>query len=203
MAVNEYLRKAAAHRFRWSRWDRDTRDRLVTTYSWAIPNAKALRTLANYAPLVEIGAGSGYWASLLREMGVRVYAFDEEPPSHKGHLNGFFRCSRQGVEGKLWTEVRRGGVEWAARSWGSTLFLCWPPYRTSMAYDALMRYTQAGGQTVIYVGEGEPGCTGDANFHAALAEGWECVERVSIPRWEGMRDDLSVWKRKTEKERVA
>ena len=45
-------------------------------YAWACPDSRALRALASCGPLVEVGAGHGYWASLLRARGADVLAFD-------------------------------------------------------------------------------------------------------------------------------
>lgn len=40
----------------------------------------ALDALAERAPLLEIGAGLGYWAAALRARGVSVHAVDSHPP---------------------------------------------------------------------------------------------------------------------------
>ena len=42
------------------------RRELAALFAWAIPDAGALAMLARYAPLLECGAGTGYWAALLR-----------------------------------------------------------------------------------------------------------------------------------------
>ena len=44
-----------------------SRDRLVMKYAWAVPNDAALDALAHLGPIVEVGAGTGYWAKLLRD----------------------------------------------------------------------------------------------------------------------------------------
>ncbi len=49
-------------------------------YSWAIPDSRALFILQNFAPLIEIGAGKGYWGHLLRNKGVDIICFDKEIP---------------------------------------------------------------------------------------------------------------------------
>ena len=53
--------------------------------------SEALKALAGVAPLIEVGAGTGYWALQLRHMGVAVSAVDSHPPGaqtgnlwHKG-----------------------------------------------------------------------------------------------------------------------
>ncbi|KAG7385694.1 hypothetical protein PHYPSEUDO_001148 [Phytophthora pseudosyringae] len=45
-------------------------------YSWAIPDERALQILKHYGPIVEMGAGSGYWARLLQLRGVDLVAYD-------------------------------------------------------------------------------------------------------------------------------
>lgn len=182
--TNPYLEAAESVDFRWSH-----RGVLVERYAWAIPNDEALLTLARYGPLVEIGAGTGYWASLLRERGVDILAYDKRPLTRENHKNPYFYGSSQ------WTTVRKGTKAKAAKYHERTLFLCWPPYNSTMASDTLQTYQDAGGQTVVYVGEWE-GCTGDALFHEMLMEGWEEIERVRLPRWPDIRDSLWVFRKK-------
>jgi hypothetical protein len=195
---NEYLVEARAAGFRWGSWDRSLRNMLVSRYSWAIPNEEALQAIARHSPrgLVEIGAGTGYWASLLQANGLSVFAYDSCPPRTRQHTNSYFRYDRRGVVGTLWTEVKRGGARRAADHPERTLFLCWPPYNAKMAANALKAYAKAGGTTLAYIGEGAGGCTADDSFHEMLAEGWEEVESVAIPRWSGMHDALIIWRRK-------
>jgi hypothetical protein len=49
---------------------------LCDKYSWAIPDARSLAILQHFSPLVEIGSGKGYWASLLRKYGTDINAYD-------------------------------------------------------------------------------------------------------------------------------
>ena len=202
--VNPYLRRAARRQYHRER------DTLVRRYAWAIPNARALRVIARYAApagLVEVGAGTGYWASELERLGVDVLAYDMRPPQQRNHSNGYFRRdtdARTGypladgrrVIGTTFTTVLRGGTPQAGKHADRALLLCWPPYRTKMAATALKHYLKAGGQTVIYVGEGNGGCTGDDRFHDLLAQQFEEVETISIPRWNGMFDELFIYRRK-------
>lgn len=160
------------------------RPKYVDRYSWAVPNEDALNMLARYSPLVEIGAGNGYWAHLLRERGVDIVAYDLLPPNEGA--NTFHSGAR------VWTEVLKGSHEKVRRHRDRTLFLCWPPYANPMARKALARFR---GDTVIYVGEWMA-CTADDQFHELLEAKFEQVERVEIPSWPGIRDSLTVWRRK-------
>ena len=47
---------------------------LIKRYAFAIPSDEALDALADVSPLVEMGAGTGYWAYLLRKRHVDVQA---------------------------------------------------------------------------------------------------------------------------------
>ena len=64
---------------------------LVDKYSWAIPNDQALNIISQFSPIVEIGSGKGYWASLLRKMGVDILCYDLHIPH------------------ETWTQVLKGG----------------------------------------------------------------------------------------------
>lgn len=154
---------------------------LVTRYSWAIPNEAALSALAGLGSIVEIGAGLGYWTSLLQQRGVDVVAYDAEPEGNKW------------CKGTAWCDVLVGGPEKAAEHSDRALFLCWPPFEDPMASQALQYYQ---GQTVAYIGEGSGGCTADDAFHAALRQDWTLTAEVEIPQWVGMHDSLMIYTRK-------
>ena len=151
------------------------RDFCIDKYGLAIPTAEALSVLADSAPILEIGAGKGYWAYLLRSHGVPVVCYDADPPSDP------------------WTEVLLGTHEMASKYPDHTLFLCWPPYDTSMAYECLRRYQ---GDKLIYIGEGRGGANGDERFHALLERDWNRDKALSIPQWPMIHDYLAVFTRK-------
>lgn len=179
-------------------WTRQMEDRrqLVCKYAWAIPDQAALDTIARCGPIVEIGAGTGYWAHLLRQMGVDVVAYDLVPPRTERHHNYFHR-RREPLEGwpvgRLYTEVCRGGARTAGQHGSRTLFLCWPPYGAPMAAQALTAYMRAGGTRLVYVGESEGGCTANDQFYRLLERDWGLFRRIPIPQWWGMHDYLWVY----------
>lgn len=160
------------------------RSSLVRKYSWAIPDEAALLTIMKYAPLVEIGAGTGYWAALLRNRGANVIAYDANLA--ESGRNGFIFKS----EG--WSEVLSGTESVAAYHPDRTLFICWPPDKDPMAFRAVAKYK---GRTLIYIGEESPGCTGDDDFHRLIQNEWKLQERVDLPRWHLIRDSLFVYTR--------
>jgi hypothetical protein len=158
------------------------RRELVKQYSFAIPSPEALDALEVHAPIVEMGAGSGYWAYLLRSGNVEVSAFDACVQGNKGY---FFH--------KTWTDVIRSGTPVLEDYPDYTLFLCWPPYKTAMAANCLKHYR---GSTVIYIGESEGGCTGTRSFRRLLEKEFDAEKRVIIPCWETINDSMEIWRRR-------
>lgn len=156
---------------------------LVLEYAWAIPTTNAVAMLLPYGPFVEIGAGTGYWAWMLAQMGADVVAYDEAPPSLGINSYGHKR---------EWFPVQFGGPHMARRHSDRTLLLCWPPYAGAMALSALRAYR---GSALVYIGEGPDGCTGCEKFHATLQRRWELVESIDIPQWAGMHDRIHVYRR--------
>ena len=153
---------------------------------FAIPTREALDAILKHASsrgIVEMGAGTGYWAAMLRDHGADVVAFDRDPPTDD-ESNAFFGAG-------MYAEVRRGdaasllreSAAWPAEAaealHARTLLLIWPnnpdlhdnahlvaaPQRAALQkssaaeppWDAecLSSYLAAGGESVVFVGERE------------------------------------------------
>jgi len=161
------------------------RRRLCAKYSWAIPNDEAISECVVRSPLVEMGAGTGYWARLIKEAGGDIVAYDMQPVRY---LNYYHRT----VEfTPTFFNVKKGLPTQLRKYKGRTLLLCWPPYNDYMAFESILHYK---GDTLIFIGE-EYGCTGDSLFFDILRRNWKCVKHVRIPTWEGIHDMLYVYKR--------
>lgn len=168
--------------------DYSTRRNWVRQYSWAIPCKEAIKAIHNAAgerPIVELGAGGGLWGALLSEAGSQVHCYDIAPRG----ANNAYRHE------KVWYNVRKGSTKVLVlpKYRDAVLFLCWPPYDKTLAYDALRTFQ---GDTFVYIGEGRGGCTGNDEFFDLLAAEWDEVERVYIPRWFGIHDVLYIYSRK-------
>jgi hypothetical protein len=160
-------------------------------YSFGVPDEAALDAIARRAPVLELGAGTGYWTYLLRARGVDCLAFDVAPPDRSVNPHQFRPLT--------WTYVEQGGIETLARyGQDRSLLLVWPTWRDPFADQALAGYP---GPTVIYVGEPRGGHTADDAFFDRLSQDWRVVEHVQVPRWPGTRDSLSVFERRTAIER--
>ena len=152
-------------------------------YSWAIPTPEAIREISYFAPIVEMGAGNGYWAYLLRKEKVQIAAFD----------NFSLIINEENDLPKPWTQVLQGDEKTILDHLDKTLLLCWPEDENPMAANVLDLYT---GPHLIYIGEGRGGVTADDSFFDRLDRDFILVKFVNIPNWPGRSDSLNIYKRK-------
>jgi hypothetical protein len=158
-----------------------TRDALRRQFAFAIPTGLAIQTILKHGnEIVEIGAGSGYWSCLLAERGATVRAYDN------GSWSDHFIH-------KPWFDVRRGGPGMLRHFPNATALIVWPPYDEPMAFEVAKRIRV--GQHLVYVGEGQGGCTGDDAFFDLLNDDFRRTGGVGIPQWWGLHDHLEIYRR--------
>lgn len=186
------------------------RQRLVRRYAYGIPNDDALSAIAaaSLAGVVEVGAGTGYWARLLHDRGVDVVAYDRWPPG--SGANRF-------VDDVMWFPVEHGDERTVSDHADRTLLLVWPTWNDTWPADTVAAFHTAGGATLVYVGEGPGGLTGDSVLHAQLGTHgacvscslgvadtpcvcdvpvlWRAVRRVALPQWSDADDACTVYER--------
>lgn len=138
---------------------------LVSKYSWALPNEELITEIAKRSPIIEIGAGNGYWASLLSKKGADIIAFDN-----------FSRPETN----ELWFDVKQGDETVLSSHPGRALLLCWPDPRSNLAFEALQHYK---GNTLIYIGFLEPGLTATEDFFKEVAKNFDLEKEVTIKSW--------------------
>jgi hypothetical protein len=189
------------------------RDRLVREYSYGIPTEEALDATVAASPsgIVEIGAGTGYWARLLSDRGADVIAYDLWPPPSR--RNAYFAGA------KTWFPVERGDEHVVARHAERTLLMVWPTWNEAWPGVAAAEFHAAGGQMIVYVGDGPGSVTGDSVLHTLLGEygpclactfgvldapclcgvdpSWQLVKRIALPHWSGSHDTCSLYERRT------
>jgi hypothetical protein len=157
-------------------------------YAWSIPTPGDLDMITGWLEpgqgVVEVCAGSGYWAWMLTQYGVDTVAYDQAPGG-PGSGNRF-------AKGGPWHPVLVGGPQSAAEHPDRALLLCWPPQDSPVAAQTLAAYR---GDTLVLAMN--YGASGDADFHAALRRDWDRVDEsgahVSII---GMEDSVLVLRRR-------
>jgi putative endonuclease len=163
----------------------DVREKLVHKYAWATPTETALGEILSHGPIVEMGAGSGYWAWLLQMLGGDVKAYDRFA---EGRVLGINPWSSNG---ETWTEVQYGTPSKLRKHSDRTLFLCWPPHESDMA-NRCLKYWK--GETLICTGDRN--MVGDEKFHTTIFRKFKLLKSLPLPTWPGIKDGLEVWKRK-------
>ena len=83
-------------------WQDACRDRVCHWSAFAVPDREALALIRDFSTsvngegrILELGAGTGYWARLLRNEGVKITPTDILPPRGKGmevKMNGYHGC---------------------------------------------------------------------------------------------------------------
>jgi hypothetical protein len=161
------------------------RDEFIAKFGFAILNDEAIEAMREFAPILEVGCGSAYWSYELNKAGILTIATDPGT----GHYAEIISC------GMPWMPMKRlKGVEAVESHQAHTLLIVWPDLGPlSWSSETLAAYR---GQTVIYVGEYEGGCTGDERFHEILHDEFAESGEVLIPTFPGIHDSLQIWPRK-------
>ncbi|WP_280371753.1 hypothetical protein [Nocardia wallacei] len=168
---------------------------LQAAYAYAIPSPETVGWMARVCQgrtVIELGAGRGYWAAQLAGAGLRIEAFDTEPPDRAENVS-FVQVAGQS---DVWHSV--GDLEeFASRSFSAddVLLLCWPPgWGDTMASEAVAAFEAAGGERLVYIGEPKGGKTGDDAFFDALAARWDLKdEDAQFVSWWNLEDRAQFW----------
>lgn len=190
----------ARWRMRYNERKYTERNRCCREFAWAIPTEEVIRAIVELGPVVEIGAGRGYWAWCIEQLGGDVVAYDSRPAWHpqawddNGWLRGRMEEKKEEFSTHQWFPVLEGGPEKVTEWPDRTLLLCWPPYSNDMASDCLKPRPKR----VVYVGEGYGGCTGDDEFHETLDNSYVGIDAHIIPQWDGIHDSVEIYELKGE-----
>jgi hypothetical protein len=157
-----------------------TREKFINRYGFAVLYRAAIEAMRPYAPLLEIGAGSGYWTYELRKYGVDCIATDTMDGQY-----GFFEENGE-VTSRRWTHHYThieilNSVEAVRKYPNRNILTVWPDYGAPWAADALDIFT---GQVVIYMGEGHGNATADDRFHELLDERFGDQGAIPMPHFE-------------------
>jgi hypothetical protein len=163
------------------------RDYFAKEYGWSVPSQEAVDKVKEFVGsdnIIEIGAGHGAWAKIMQDAGIQI------TPTDSFSDRGAFV-----PKDNAYTDVQdlKAMDALAQYSGYNALMMSWPPYDEPLAADSLLAFT---GGKLIFIGEGEGGCTGDDRFFEVLNANWKNVGGVNIPRWTGIWDRLYLWERK-------
>ncbi len=163
------------------------RTNLTARFAWAIPSPGDIAWIGGILAgrgVVEVGAGSGYWAWQLAQAGTDVVAY--EP--HSLPDNTYFEIAEPYVP------LLRDDASAAGRHPDRALMLCWPSYQEPWAAHALASYR---GDLVVYAGENEGGCCADDAFFQMLDAEWDEIGlSPHHVTWHGIHCRLIAYRRR-------
>ena len=200
-----------------SLWRDSVREYPANFYAYASPTDEALQFIfklmesLEVEQIVEQGAGTGYWSSLLNTRLTQkrletndqakmplVEAYDISPPSSEGNETAIASSNEYHGNVPTFMHVQKADAHDSTRtsSKNTALLLCYPPPDSDMAYDALTAHINKGGQVVIHIGEFQ-GLTGNAMFEELLKQQFYCDEKdiLPLPVWGTDATYLTIWRK--------
>ena len=159
------------------------RTQFINRFGFAVLDYGAVETIRPYGPILEVGAGLGYWTHELGRAGIDAVATD---PDTRGRWPGM----------PHWTNVEiLNALEAIEKYPRRNLLTSWPDRDDPWAAQVL---TEFQGETVIYVGEGEFGCTGTPEMFKVLRSRFQPEKYYDIPTFRSLCDRLEIWRRKVD-----
>jgi hypothetical protein len=165
--------------------DREKMRMLRRQYTYAIPSNDIHSKIREFCgdKIIEMGAGTGYWAKYLSQFEIDVVAFDT------------IETRSEYCDDIYYYDIGEGGPEALNLITDRALLLVWPPYNEPFAYDCLKAYK---GDNLISVGEGYGGCTGDDTFFNLVEEEWDIVHcNYDCLNFYGISSFETIYKRKS------
>jgi hypothetical protein len=158
----------------------------VRRYGFSIPCAEAVDALLRLGPLVEVGAGTGYWSRLLDSAGASIVATDKAAGARLGLVF---------TVGEHFPVLPLGAVKAAREFPDRAVFVSWPSAKR--AWPALLVGDLGPGRIIAMIGEGRGGTTGDDRMFDFLDRDFEVTARVPIPRFPTCEDLLTIYERRS------
>ena len=140
-------------------------------YPEYVPTDEAIRTLVDIGPLLEVGAGNGYWTHTINENGGDCVATDLYP-----------RDSTDDEENTIWADVREyDAVDAIAEYPERVVFMCHPSGADRWSERVLDAISE---QTFVFVGEWFPGMDANPWFFVRLSRHWNLLDDFPVYNWE-------------------
>jgi hypothetical protein len=191
-------------------WRDSSRDLLCNLYGYATLSSSTivqikgvLKELTNVQSIVEMGAGTGYLACLLKNHGLDVHAFDSAPTVPTDITNSSSRQEINEYHGLTspFYNVKKGDAKYLKymlkqykNADTNALLLCYPPPLTTMAEDMLSTFQSFGGKCVVHIGEFS-GLTGSIKFQNMLKRDFVLLRRFACLLWGTDSAEVTIWLR--------
>lgn len=165
----------------WDLWD--LRKATINKSAWFIADTPTLDKIANFLRgkrVLEIAAGTGYFALQMRHRGVSDYRAIDSRESYYNADDINYGVEVVSFYALSLKELARYDV----------IVITWPPYDSKLAYDIAKAMRK--GQTLIYQGE-LWGCTGSDEYHRYLDKYFLRTDAIfneehETPSWRIVKD---------------
>jgi hypothetical protein len=155
------------------------REQAILQFGFSIPCAEVLDALAQHQPIVEIGAGSGYWTALMRHRSIDVIGTDPD-------AQGWWEQVGQYDPYQVNLEARQALRRWPKH----TVFCSWPSLKEPWLLQAL-RSMHIGRRLILI----EEDACADEKTWAYRDQRFSNEAYISVPAWWGCNDRCGVWRR--------
>lgn len=163
------------------------RDRFNEMFSWSVPSKELIDEITRLSndTILSLGSGRAFIERLVQSKGGKIVATDI------GTSGGYYNDLESGT----FMDVESIGYKDALKKYSDskTLLMSWPPQDDPMAVTALKEFK---GDFVVYIGEGQGGCTATDEFFDEVRKSWDLVKKIEIPRWSEIYDYGFILKRK-------
>lgn len=184
MGRHEDIRKGMYGERLYRLFDQQTSDRkrIRKKYGYALLSNEDIRMIAEYSPIVEIGAGTGYLAHMLSQAGAEIDAYDISiPEENEYQFTSDFYYPVEVIDSVEFRDPE-----------DRTLLISWPCYDRDWAYHYLKEFLDCGGEYLIYIGEDKCGCTATDSFFDLMNESTALIETVEIDHFYFVHDKLYI-----------
>ena len=153
-------------------------------WGFSIPCEEAVSTLLSLSPLVEIGAGAGYWSALLSAAGADIVATDAQVSGEIGYR----------FEPGRYSDVQPLDALAAVRRFPErNVFCSWPTMGEGWAAEATREIPQ--GRSFALISDGRSGITATDVLFDVLEEKFVITAEIDIPQFPKVKDRLIVYRR--------
>lgn len=164
---------------------RDLRKAFRRVWGFSIPSAEAVAVVAALgAPLVEIGAGTGYWTALLRAAGLDVIGTDIAADGEGPYGSGLGRHA---------TLEALGGPQAVTAYPERDVFCSWPTKGGAWALAAAR--TVKVGRAFVLISDPPGGDVGTPGLHRYLATRFRLEAEAPLPQFPQVDDRLKAYRR--------
>jgi hypothetical protein len=157
----------------------------VANWGFSIPCAEAINVLHSLSPVVELGAGSGYWTALMRAAGADMVATDAVSEGSPGYnLTAGLHCEIEPLDGVA-----------AVRAYPNrNVFCSWPTEGDNWCADAAAAMQP--GRYLGLISKGRGGNVGSDALFDLLDREFTPKGHIAIPQFPGCDDGLTFYQRR-------